>query len=78
MGPVKGDQVAVFFHYWLKCNVNFLSCRNIVFQNDELDDFVLEVCFCKGSMTEALDEEACRIIAVELDLNLSKIAEKQI
>ncbi len=46
--------------------------------NIQKDDVVLEVGCGTGSMTEALAEEAGRIIAVELDRNLSKIAEKQL
>jgi len=41
-------------------------------------DVVLEVGCGTGSMTEALAEKAGRVIAVELDRNLSKIAEKQL
>ena len=46
--------------------------------NIQKDDVVLEVGCGTGSMTEALTEQASRIIAVELDRNLSKIAEKQL
>jgi 16S rRNA (adenine1518-N6/adenine1519-N6)-dimethyltransferase len=46
--------------------------------NIQKDDVVLEVGCGTGSMTEALAEQAGRIIAVELDRNLSKIAEKQL
>ncbi len=46
--------------------------------NIQKDDVVLEVGCGTGSMTEALAEEAGRIIAVEFDRNLSKIAEKQL
>lgn len=46
--------------------------------NIQKDDVVLEVGCGTGSMTEALAKEAGRIIAVELDRNLSKIAEKQL
>ena len=46
--------------------------------NIHKDDVVLEVGCGTGSMTAALAEEAGRIIAVELDRNLSKIAEKQL
>ena len=46
--------------------------------NIQKDDVVLEVGCGTGSMTEALTEQASRIIAVELDRNHSKIAEKQL
>jgi len=46
--------------------------------NIHKDDIVLEVGCGTGSMTEALVEKACRVIAVELDRNLSKIAQKQL
>jgi len=46
--------------------------------NIHKDDVVLEVGCGTGSMTKALAEETGRIIAVELDRNLSKIAEKQL
>jgi len=46
--------------------------------NIQKDDVVLEVGCGTGSMTKALAEQAGRIIAVELDRNLSKIAEKQL
>jgi 16S rRNA (adenine1518-N6/adenine1519-N6)-dimethyltransferase len=46
--------------------------------NIQKDDVVLEVGCGTGSMTEALAEEAGRVIAVELDRNLSEIAENQL
>jgi 16S rRNA (adenine1518-N6/adenine1519-N6)-dimethyltransferase len=46
--------------------------------NIQKDDIVLEVGCGTGSMTELLAEKAGRVIAVELDRNLSKIAEKQL
>jgi len=46
--------------------------------NIQKDDVVLEVGCGTGSMTEALAEKAGRIIAVELDKNLSEIAAKQL
>lgn len=46
--------------------------------NIQKDDIVLEVGCGTGSMTEALVEKAGRVIAVELDRNLSKIAQKQL
>jgi 16S rRNA (adenine1518-N6/adenine1519-N6)-dimethyltransferase len=46
--------------------------------NIQKDDIVLEVGCGTGSMTEALAEKAGRVIAVELDRNLSKIAQKQL
>ena len=46
--------------------------------NIQKEDVVLEIGCGTGSMTEALAKEAGRIIAVELDRNLSKIAEKQL
>ena len=46
--------------------------------NIQKDDVVLEVGCGTGSMTEALAEKAGRVIAVELDRNLSEIAEKQL
>ncbi len=46
--------------------------------NMQKDDVVLEVGCGTGSMTEALAEKAGRVIAVELDKNLSEIAGKQL
>ena len=46
--------------------------------NIQKDDVVLEVGCGTGSMTEALAEKAGSLIAVELDRNLSEIAEKQL
>ncbi len=46
--------------------------------NIQKDDIVLEVGCGTGSMTETLAEKAGRVIAVELDRNLSQIAEKQL
>jgi len=46
--------------------------------NIQKDDVVLEAGCGTGSMTELLAEKAGRIIAVELDGNLSEIAEKQL
>jgi 16S rRNA (adenine1518-N6/adenine1519-N6)-dimethyltransferase len=46
--------------------------------NIHKDDIVLEVGCGTGSMTEALVEKAGRVIALELDRNLSKIAQKQL
>jgi 16S rRNA (adenine1518-N6/adenine1519-N6)-dimethyltransferase len=46
--------------------------------NIQKDDVVLEVGCGTGSMTEALAEKAGRIIAVELDKNLSEIASIQL
>jgi 16S rRNA (adenine1518-N6/adenine1519-N6)-dimethyltransferase len=46
--------------------------------NIQKDDIVLEVGCGTGSLTEALLEKADRVIAVELDRNLSKIAQKQL
>ena len=46
--------------------------------NIQKDDIVLEVGCGTGSMTEALARKAGRIIAVELDRNLSEIAGKQL
>jgi 16S rRNA (adenine1518-N6/adenine1519-N6)-dimethyltransferase len=46
--------------------------------NIQKDDVVLEVGCGTGSMTEALAEKAGRVIAIELDKNLSKIAAKQL
>jgi 16S rRNA (adenine1518-N6/adenine1519-N6)-dimethyltransferase len=46
--------------------------------NIQKDDIVLEVGCGTGSMTEALVEKAGRVIAVEFDRNLSKIAQKQL
>ena len=46
--------------------------------NIQKDDVVLEVGCGTGSMTEALAEKAGRVIAVELDKNLSEIAGKQL
>jgi 16S rRNA (adenine1518-N6/adenine1519-N6)-dimethyltransferase len=46
--------------------------------NIQKDDVVLEVGCGTGSMTEALVEKAGRVIAVELDRNLSEIARKQL
>jgi 16S rRNA (adenine1518-N6/adenine1519-N6)-dimethyltransferase len=46
--------------------------------NIQKDDVVLEVGCGTGSMTEALAEKAGRVIAVELDRNLSEIAGKQL
>jgi len=46
--------------------------------NIQKDDIVLEVGCGTGSMTGALAEKAGRVIAVELDRNLSEIAEKQL
>lgn len=46
--------------------------------NIQKNDVVLEVGCGTGSMTEALAEKAGRLIAVELDTNLSKIAQKRI
>jgi 16S rRNA (adenine1518-N6/adenine1519-N6)-dimethyltransferase len=46
--------------------------------NIQKEDIVLEVGCGTGSMTGALVEKAGRVIAVELDRNLSKIAEKQL
>ncbi|OHB81089.1 MAG: ribosomal RNA small subunit methyltransferase A [Planctomycetes bacterium RBG_19FT_COMBO_48_8] len=45
--------------------------------NIQKDDVVLEVGCGTGSMTEALAEKASRVIAVELDKNLSEIAATQ-
>ena len=46
--------------------------------NIQKDDVVLEIGCGTGSMTEALAEKAGRVIAVELDRNLSEIATKQL
>jgi len=46
--------------------------------NIQKEDVVLEVGCGTGSMTEALTEKAGRVIAVELDKNLSEIASKQL
>ena len=46
--------------------------------NIQKDDVVLEVGCGTGSMTEALAEKAGRVIAVELDKNLSEIAAMQL
>jgi len=46
--------------------------------NIQKDDVVLEAGCGTGSMTEALAEKAGRVIAVELDKNLSEIAAKQL
>lgn len=46
--------------------------------NIQKEDVVLEVGCGTGSMTEALAEKAGRVIAVELDRNLSEIAGKQL
>jgi len=46
--------------------------------NIQKNDIVLEVGCGTGSMTEALVEKAGRVIAVELDQDLSKIAQKQL
>jgi 16S rRNA (adenine1518-N6/adenine1519-N6)-dimethyltransferase len=46
--------------------------------NIQKDDIVLEVGCGTGSMTEALTEKAGRVIAVEIDRNLSEIAGKQL
>jgi len=46
--------------------------------NIQKDDVVLEVGCGTGSMTEVLAEKAGRVIAVELDRNLSEIAAKQL
>jgi 16S rRNA (adenine1518-N6/adenine1519-N6)-dimethyltransferase len=46
--------------------------------NIQKNDIVLEVGCGTGSMTEALVEKAGRVIAVELDRNLNKIAQKQL
>jgi len=46
--------------------------------NIQKDDVVLEVGCGTGSMTGALAEKAGRVIAVELDPNLSEIAQKQL
>ena len=46
--------------------------------NIQKEDVVLEVGCGTGSMTEALTRKAGRVIAVELDRNLSKIAQKQL
>ena len=46
--------------------------------NIQKDDVVLEVGCGTGSMTEALAEKAGRVIAVELDKNLSEIASNQL
>lgn len=46
--------------------------------NIQKEDVVLEVGCGTGSMTEALAEKASRVIAVELDRNLSEIAGKQL
>jgi 16S rRNA (adenine1518-N6/adenine1519-N6)-dimethyltransferase len=46
--------------------------------NIQKDDIVLEVGCGTGSMTGALAEKAGRVVAVELDLNLSEIAKKQL
>ena len=46
--------------------------------NIQKDDVVLEVGCGTGSMTGALAEKAGKVIAVELDRNLSKIAQKQL
>ena len=46
--------------------------------NIQKDDVVLEVGCGTGSMTEALAEKAGRVIAVELDKNLSEIAAIQL
>jgi 16S rRNA (adenine1518-N6/adenine1519-N6)-dimethyltransferase len=46
--------------------------------NIQKDDIVLEVGCGTGSMTELLAQKAGRVIAVELDRNLSEIAGKQL
>lgn len=46
--------------------------------NIQKDDVVLEAGCGTGSMTELLAQKAGRVIAVELDRNLSEIAEKQL